>query len=127
VAGLIVLLFSNSATAVNTDVKQIISSDYQDYLKPLFLHFHQTPELSLQEFKTAKRMAEELASAGFEVTENVGGTGVIAMLKNGKGPLVMMRADMDGLPVPEKSGLSYASKATQKDLILMTSLTPIII
>jgi len=117
VAGLIVLLFSNSATAVNTDVKQIISSDYQDYLKPLFLHFHQTPELSLQEFKTAKRMAEELASAGFEVTENVGGTGVIAMLKNGKGPLVMMRADMDGLPVPEKSGLSYASKATQKDLI----------
>ncbi len=62
-------------------------------------------------------MAKELRKAGFEVTEKVGGTGVVAILKNGNGPLVMMRADMDGLPVPEKSGLSYASKATQKDLI----------
>jgi len=75
------------------------------------------PELSLQEHKTAARLAKELRAEGFEVTEGVGGTGIVAMMKNGEGPLVMMRADMDGLPVPEKSGLSYASTATQKDLI----------
>ena len=57
-------------------------------------------------------MAAELRGAGFEVTENVGGTGVVALLKNGEGPTVMMRADMDGLPIEEKSGLSNASKKT---------------
>ncbi len=67
------------------------------------------------EFKTAARLAEELRTAGFDVTEGVGGTGVVAIMKNGPGPLVMMRADMDGLPVPEKSGLPYASTATQID------------
>jgi hippurate hydrolase len=62
-------------------------------------------------------MAQELRAAGFDVTENVGGTGVVAIMRNGAGPLVMMRADMDGLPVEEKSGLDYASKATQQDPI----------
>ncbi len=62
-------------------------------------------------------MAKELRAAGFDVTENVGGTGVVAMLENGAGPLVMMRADMDGLPVEEKSGLENASRATQTDPI----------
>jgi len=94
-----------------------IQSDYDSHLALLFDHFHRNPELSLVEFKTAARMAAELNAAGFEVTENVGGTGVVAMLKNGPGPLVMMRADMDGLPVEEKSGLENASKATQKDPI----------
>ncbi|RLA00361.1 MAG: amidohydrolase, partial [Gammaproteobacteria bacterium] len=109
--------FTNNSGAVNTDIKQLVTKDYDSYLNELFLHFHKTPELSLQEFKTAKRMAEELAKEGFTVTEKVGGTGVVAIMKNGEGPLVMMRADMDGLPVEEKSGLSYASKVTQKDLI----------
>ena len=98
-------------------VESAVEKDYQAYLSDLFVHFHKNPELSLQEFKTAKRMAEELRNEGFEVTEGVGGTGVVAIMKNGDGPLVMMRADMDGLPVEEKSGLDYASKATQKDLI----------
>ena len=111
------VFFSTSTVHANSDIKQIITTDYDNYLGELFVHFHKTPELSLQEFKTAKRMAEELSKEGFTVTENVGGTGVIAIMKNGDGPLVMMRADMDGLPVPEKSGLTYASKATQKDLI----------
>lgn len=114
---LISTLTATSVTAADTELKQQIEGDYNNYLESLFIWFHQNPELSLQEFKTSKRMAEELRKEGFEVTEKVGGTGVIAMMKNGDGPLVMMRADMDGLPVEEKSGLSYASKATQKDLI----------
>ena len=94
-----------------------VDKEYSEYLGPLFKHFHANPELSLVENETAARMAKELAAAGFEVTIGVGGTGVVAMLKNGDGPLVSMRADMDGLPVQEKSGLDYASKAKQKDPI----------
>ncbi len=90
-----------------------VSQDYQAHLEALFKHFHANPELSLMEHKTAERMAQELSDAGFDVTTGVGGTGVVAILKNGEGPLVSMRADMDGLPVEEKSGLAYASKATQ--------------
>lgn len=90
-----------------------IETDYRIHLGPLFKHFHQNPELSTVENKTAARMAKELRDAGFDVTEGVGGTGVVAILKNGKGPMVSMRADMDGLPVEEKSGLEYASKAKQ--------------
>jgi len=92
-----------------------IQADYKNRLGDMFEEFHANPELSLAEFKTAKKIAKELRASGFNVTENVGGTGVVALLKNGEGPLVMMRADMDGLPVEEKSGLSYASKATQLD------------
>ena len=103
--------------ALADDLKSAIEKDYDDHLAALFDYFHRNPELSTIEFKTAKRMAEELRAAGFEVTENVGGTGVVAMLENGDGPLVMMRADMDGLPVEEKSGLENASRATQIDPI----------
>ena len=95
------------------DLANSVDKQYASYLEPLFKHFHANPELSLVENNTAARMASELRAAGFSVTEGVGGTGVVAMLKNGPGPLVSMRADMDGLPVEEKSGLSYASKATQ--------------
>ncbi len=94
-----------------------INTDYKVHLAPLFKHFHQNPELSTVENKTADRMAKELRDAGFDVTENVGGTGVVAILENGDGPLVSMRADMDGLPVEEKSGLPYASTAKQVDPI----------
>ena len=114
--GLFCLSLTSGLYADSALEKQI-SADYEDYLKPLFIHFHKNPELSLLEFKTAARMADELRAAGFTVTEKVGGTGVVAMMENGDGPLVMMRADMDGLPVEEKSGLSYASTATQVDPI----------
>jgi hippurate hydrolase len=100
-----------------SDLDDAVQKDYDSHLAQLFDHFHRNPELSTVEFETAKRMAEELRAAGFEVTENVGGTGVVAMLENGPGPLVMMRADMDGLPVEEKSGLGNASRATQTDPI----------
>jgi len=105
------------STVHASELADSIEQDYDDYLADLWDHFHQNPELSLVEFQTAERMAKELRDAGFDVTENVGGTGVVAMLENGNGPLVMMRADMDGLPVEEKSGLPNASKAQQEDPI----------
>ncbi len=112
VAGLLL-----ASSAHSTELRDSINRDYDEYLWPLFDHFHRNPELSLFEFKTAERMASELRRAGFDVTENVGGTGVVALLENGEGPLVMMRADMDGLPVEEKSGLENASTAVQQDPI----------
>lgn len=119
ISALIMAILSSgiSHASPGNALEKTINKQYNQHLKDLFLYFHKHPELSLQEFKTAARMAKELRAEGFTVTENVGGTGIVAILKNGKGPMVMMRADMDGLPVPEKSGLSYASKATQKDLI----------
>ena len=98
-----------------SDISTAINKDYQDYLAPLWDHFHRNPELSLMEFKTAKRLAKELRAVGFEVTEGIGGTGIVAIMKNGTGPMVMERADMDGLPVKELSGLSNASTVTMKD------------
>ncbi len=107
------LIFASSAAA--SELADNVKKDYDAYLADLFDHFHRNPELSTIEVETAARMAAELRDAGYEVTENVGGTGVVALLKNGDGPIVMMRADMDGLPVEEKSGLPNASKKTQKD------------
>ncbi len=114
-ACLLAVLFSLPAFA--SELSDGIKSDYDEYLAELFDHFHRNPELSTVETETARRMAMELSLAGFEVTEGVGGTGVVAMLENGSGPLVMMRADMDGLPVEEKSGLENASRTQQKDPI----------
>src|SRR5690349_16077367 len=81
-------------------------------LDALYRDLHQTPELSLQEEKTAAKMAAKLRALGFEVTEKVGGWGVVGVLKNGKGPTVLVRTDLDGLPMEEKTGLPYASKVT---------------
>ncbi|MFK7888379.1 MAG: amidohydrolase [Gammaproteobacteria bacterium] len=103
------------ASASADTLKKDIQTDYDKHLGALFEHFHRNPELSTMENKTAARLAEELRDTGFEVTEGVGGTGIVALMENGPGPLVMMRADMDGLPVEEKSGLSYASRAKQND------------
>ena len=100
-----------------SELSDAVQQDYDEYLSPLFDHFHRNPELSTIENDTAARMATELRSAGFDVTENVGGTGVVAVMKNGNGPFVMMRADMDGLPVEEKSGLANASRKQQEDPI----------
>jgi amidohydrolase len=76
----------------------------------LYRHLHQNPELSFREVKTAARMAKELRAIGVEVTERVGGNGVVGVLRCGDGPVVLLRADMDGLPVAEETGLPYASK-----------------
>ena len=102
--------------AADDEIKSAVEADYDSYLSELFIHFHENPELSFMEFKTAERMAAEMRSVGLEVTENVGGTGVVGMLRNGEGPLLLLRADMDGLPVEEKTGLEYASLARQVGL-----------
>lgn len=104
-----------TAELQKTDLQNAIAQNYQNQLRPLFEHFHQHPELSFMETNTSARLAKELRAIGFEVTEGVAKTGVVAMLKNGPGPLVMLRADMDGLPLEEKSGLPYASRVQQKD------------
>lgn len=106
-------LFASSA--IGDELGRDIDKDYKAHLGDLFDYFHRNPELSTLETKTAARLAEELRAAGFAVTEGVGGTGIVAMMENGDGPLVMMRADMDGLPVEEKSGLPNASTARQVD------------
>ena len=80
-----------------------------------YQHLHANPELSLMETKTAARLAEEMKKLGYEVTEKVGGNGVVAVLKNGPGPVVLIRTDMDALPIIEQTGLPYASKVQVKD------------
>ncbi|AGC46860.1 M20 (carboxypeptidase Ss1) subfamily protein [Myxococcus stipitatus DSM 14675] len=84
-------------------------------LDVFYRDLHQTPELAFQEEKTAAKLAERLRKLGFDVTTGVGGTGVVALLRNGPGPTVMLRTDLDGLPMEEKTGLAYASKATVKN------------
>lgn len=84
-------------------------------LLALYQHLHANPEISFQEVKTAARVADELKQASFDVTTQVGGHGVVGVLKNGPGPTVLVRTDLDGLPVLEETGLPYASKARTKD------------
>ncbi|MEM7558928.1 MAG: amidohydrolase [Planctomycetota bacterium] len=102
---------------VSTELRKAVEADYDKHLWPLFDHWHRNPELSLVENETAARLAKELRAVGCKVREGVGGTGIVALMENGDGPMVMMRADMDGLPVEEKSGLQNASKAKQKSPI----------
>src|SRR5690242_338845 len=84
-------------------------------LEALYKDIHSHPELSMQETRTAGVASERLRAAGFEVTTGVGKTGVVGVLRNGEGPTVMMRADMDALPVEEATGLPYASRIKVKD------------
>lgn len=100
----------------NTLLQKDIAADYKANLEDLFLDFHKNPELSFREGRTSAKLATELRALGYDVTEGVGRTGVVAVLKNGSGPTIMLRADMDGLPVKEDSGLSYASTVMQTDL-----------
>jgi amidohydrolase len=104
-----------SPLAQGTPLRAAIDADYP-LLEGLFRHFHANPELSLQEVETSKRLAAELDALGYDVTSGVGRTGVVALLRNGEGPQLMIRADMDALPVQEKTGLAYASSQRQIDL-----------
>ncbi|MFT7642933.1 MAG: amidohydrolase, partial [Pirellulaceae bacterium] len=97
-----------------TEIKTLLAGEYQS-LDAIYKHFHSHPELSLEEKETAARLASELRAAGYQVTEKVGGHGVVAVLKNGDGPTVMVRADMDALPIVEMTGLPYASKVRARD------------
>ena len=83
-------------------------------LMTLYRDLHAHPELSMQEVRTPALLAPEMRKLGFEVTEHVGKTGVVAVMKNGPGPVLMLRADMDALPVKEQTGLPFASTVIGK-------------
>ena len=110
---LVVLLFS-SITVAQTLTSGEIQSVYPD-AHALYLDLHEHPELSGQETQTAAKLAQRLRASGYEVTEHVGGTGVVAVMKNGAGPTIMLRTELDALPVEERTGLPYASKVRAKD------------
>jgi amidohydrolase len=99
---------------IGASITAAAAKDYAASLKTMFEQLHANPELSFVETKTAARMAKELrAIGGVDVTEKVGGTGVVGVIRNGAGPTVMLRADMDGLPILERNGLPYESKVKQ--------------
>ncbi|MCJ7420726.1 M20 metallopeptidase family protein [Sphingomicrobium astaxanthinifaciens] len=100
-----------SAPAQSQDLRAEVAADMPELLA-LYRHLHAHPELSGAEHETAAKLAGIARELGFAVTEGVGGTGVVAVMENGAGPVLMMRADMDGLPVTEQTGLDYASKVT---------------
>ncbi len=101
-------------TQVQADgLNEAISADLPSLME-IYRDLHANPELSGEEFRTAAKLAAEARRLGFAVTEKVGGTGVVAVMENGEGPTVMLRADMDGLPLIEKTGLPYASKVMAK-------------
>jgi amidohydrolase len=83
-------------------------------VEALYLDLHRTPELAMHEQQTAAKLAERMKALGYEVTTDVGGTGIVAVLKNGKGPTVLLRTDMDALPIEEATGLPYASHVVVK-------------
>jgi hippurate hydrolase len=99
-----------AATELSSVVEKRLDADYPS-LEALYRDLHSHPELSLMEVKTSARIAAELRSAGFEVTEKFGGTGIVGVLRNGPGPTLLIRTDMDALPVKEDTGLAYASAA----------------
>lgn len=104
----------SSPVAAQPDYAADVKADYDKSLGALWDHFHRNPELSFREYKTGARMALELrAIPGMVVTEKVGQTGVVGVLKNGDGPVVLVRADMDGLPILERSGLANSSTVKQ--------------
>jgi len=98
----------------STSPSREVETVYPD-AKVLYLDIHQNPELSSHETQTAAKLATRLRGLGYEVTEHVGGTGIVAILKNGTGPTIMLRTELDALPVEEKTGLAYASKVRTKD------------
>ena len=108
---------SGQAAAVDSGSPSIDSwiDAHRDELLGLYTHLHTHPELSYQEVETSRRIADELRQAGAKVTTGVGKLGVVGVLKNGPGPAVLVRTDMDALPVTEQTGLPYASKQTARD------------
>src|SRR5205809_7418831 len=89
------------AEAIHADMPQLMT---------LYRDLHANPELSMQEVRSPAKLAAEMRKLGFTVTEHVGKTGVVSVLKNGAGPTLLIRADMDGLPVVEQTNLPFASK-----------------
>jgi hippurate hydrolase len=116
----IVLTWAAAAMTVATPAGAAALSDAirgdMPQLMALYRDIHANPELSMQEVRTPAKLAAEMRKLGFEVTEHVGKTGVVAVMKNGPGPVLLIRADMDALPVTEQTGLPFASKVRAKTL-----------
>jgi amidohydrolase len=116
---LLFFAFSVASLAADNAKSWSASSSQIDGVYPqveaLYLDLHRNPELSYHEEKTAAKIADQLRKLGYGVTTGVGGNGVVGILKNGAGPVVMLRAELDALPVPEKTGLPYASHVTTHD------------
>jgi len=106
---LLLVLVTAACVAPADAILAQLDRDLLDTTENLYKDVHSHPELSMQEHRTAGLAAERLRASGFEVTEQVGGTGVVGLLRNGDGPTVMLRADMDALPVQEQTGLPYTS------------------
>jgi len=113
----LVLLTAASAARADAPERGLAGLDeIYPKLDALYLDLHKNPELSMKEEKTAARLATELKALGYEVTTGVGGTGVVGVLRNGAGPTVLLRTELDALPIEEKTGLPYASTAKVADV-----------
>jgi hippurate hydrolase len=110
---LLAILAASSFAQINPHSKEVDAA--YPAAHDLYVDLHENPELSSHETHTAAKLAERLRNLGYDVTEHVGGTGIVAILKNGSGPTVMLRTELDALPVEEKTGLPYASKVHTKD------------
>ncbi len=102
-----ILSFAQNTKDIQKEVPELVK---------FYKHLHQHPELSFVEYNTSKLLAQKMRQLGFKITENFGGTGIVAIMKNGKGPKILIRTDMDALPILEKTGLDYASKVKQKNV-----------
>lgn len=111
----LVLLAAASASAQGTQKLRAQVDDVYPAAEALYIHLHRNPELSSRETATAARLATELKQLGYEVTGGVGGTGVVGVLKNGAGPTVMLRTELDALPLVENTGLPFASTVKVRD------------
>lgn len=100
--------------AFNNDLNPFIDKMLPE-LEEIYKDIHKNPELSMQEFRTSKIAADYLTKYQYEVSTGIGVTGVVGLMKNGEGPVVMLRADMDALPVTETTGLAYASTKVARD------------
>ena len=109
-----VLIFAPSIALAAPGTPPEVNSAYPSAYA-LYVNLHQNPELSGQEVRTAAKIADRLRHLGYSVTEHVGGTGIVAVLHNGPGKTVMLRTELDALPVQEETGLPYASKVRARD------------
>lgn len=110
-----VLALALFLSTISSGQKIVLDADILPRIVKEYKYLHQNPELSYHEVETAKHLADFMREIGFEVTENIGGNGVVCVLKNGPGKTILVRADTDALPIKETTGLDYASKKTTKD------------
>lgn len=118
ISTLLLLMLTTSLIAQDKNINRSISASIEDQIKEhseMYIDLHMTPELSLMEKETSAKMAAALKTLGFDVTTNFGGYGLVGIFKNGDGPVLMLRTDMDALPIKELTGLSFASKVVMND------------